>query len=341
MQIAVGTSLLQPELITLIALVAVIGDALLPVLPSGSLVIAASLLSYGHGVAPFVLVLAVGVASFLGDLALLAVVRSGSGRTFARLTRHARAASAAQRLQSALGAQMGRAAVAARFVPAGRTVLGVMIGTTPAQHAAYLRWSAVGGLMWAGYLVGLGCLNNLWLETRWIGFAVSATAAVIISTLLARAAHRSGFPGAGPGAEPGHSSLDVRNTPSVVSVSMLSASSFNATGPERSVPRAMERCAPASSLCHSSGLAASTRDSTCRRQPSASRRISRSVTPPRDHRTKVSRSVRTVRRERDEEKVAGWVKDTWPQVEAPRRRSGPSSSLRTRPDSRWTQSRFP
>ncbi|MEU3462948.1 winged helix-turn-helix domain-containing protein [Streptomyces sp. NPDC006733] len=38
--------------------------------------------------------------------------------------------------------------------------------------------------------------------------------------------------------------------------------------------------------------------------------------------------------ERDERKIVGWVKDTWPQVEAPRRRSGPSSSLRTRPDSR-------
>lgn len=45
--------------------------------------------------------------------------------------------------------------------------------------------------------------------------------------------------------------------------------------------------------------------------------------------------------ERDEEKVTGWVKDTWPQVEAPRRRSGPSSSLRTRPDSRWALPRFP
>ncbi|MEV1024905.1 winged helix-turn-helix domain-containing protein [Streptomyces sp. NPDC050264] len=38
--------------------------------------------------------------------------------------------------------------------------------------------------------------------------------------------------------------------------------------------------------------------------------------------------------ERDEEKVTGWVKDTWPQVEAPRRHSGPSSSLGTRPNSR-------
>lgn len=38
--------------------------------------------------------------------------------------------------------------------------------------------------------------------------------------------------------------------------------------------------------------------------------------------------------ERDEEKVTGWVKDTWPQVEAARRRSVPSSSSKTRPGSR-------
>ncbi|MEU7488087.1 winged helix-turn-helix domain-containing protein [Streptomyces sp. NPDC042319] len=38
--------------------------------------------------------------------------------------------------------------------------------------------------------------------------------------------------------------------------------------------------------------------------------------------------------ERKEEAVTGWVKETWPQVETPRRRSGPSSSSRTRPASR-------
>jgi transposase len=37
--------------------------------------------------------------------------------------------------------------------------------------------------------------------------------------------------------------------------------------------------------------------------------------------------------ERDTAAVAGWVKETWPQVERPRRRSGPGSSSRTRPDS--------
>ncbi|MFI1801994.1 transposase [Streptomyces sp. NPDC020379] len=38
--------------------------------------------------------------------------------------------------------------------------------------------------------------------------------------------------------------------------------------------------------------------------------------------------------ERDEGAVTGWVKDTWPQVETPRRRSMPGSSSRTRPASR-------
>ncbi|MEY9877920.1 transposase [Streptacidiphilus sp. MAP12-33] len=38
--------------------------------------------------------------------------------------------------------------------------------------------------------------------------------------------------------------------------------------------------------------------------------------------------------ERDEAAVAGWVKETWLSVEAPRRRSTPTSSSRTRPASR-------
>lgn len=38
--------------------------------------------------------------------------------------------------------------------------------------------------------------------------------------------------------------------------------------------------------------------------------------------------------ERGEEAVAGWVKETWPQVEEPWRRSTPGSSSKTKPDSR-------
>lgn len=45
--------------------------------------------------------------------------------------------------------------------------------------------------------------------------------------------------------------------------------------------------------------------------------------------------------ERNQEAVTGWVKETWPRVETPRRRSGPGCASRTKPASRWAQSRFP
>ncbi|CAG6396717.1 hypothetical protein SCOCK_450032 [Actinacidiphila cocklensis] len=38
--------------------------------------------------------------------------------------------------------------------------------------------------------------------------------------------------------------------------------------------------------------------------------------------------------ERDDSAVAGWVKETWPSAEAPRRRSMPTSSSKTMPASR-------
>ncbi|MFF6980292.1 winged helix-turn-helix domain-containing protein [Streptomyces sp. NPDC008343] len=38
--------------------------------------------------------------------------------------------------------------------------------------------------------------------------------------------------------------------------------------------------------------------------------------------------------ERDESAVTGWVKETWPQVEAPWRRSEPDSASKTKPASR-------
>ncbi|MFE0696030.1 hypothetical protein ACFXOK_09340 [Streptomyces sp. NPDC059173] len=198
MQIEVAGLLLQPELIVVVALVAVAGDALVPVLPSGSLVLAAASFSLGHGPAALALALAVASASFLGDLALLSVVRFRSGRSGTRPARHTRTAAAAEQLRDALTGRLGRTTLAARFVPGGRTMLGLVLADAPERRGAYLRWSALGGLVWAGCLVGIACLNSLWSEARWIGFAVSVPAGVVISALLARAVRRSGALTTGP-----------------------------------------------------------------------------------------------------------------------------------------------
>ncbi|MFE9700328.1 DedA family protein [Streptomyces sp. NPDC006270] len=239
MQIEAARFLLQPELIVAIALIAVMGDALVPVLPSGSLVLAAASFSLGHGPAPLALVLAVAASSFLGDLALVTVARSRSGRIGARMARHAGAAAAAQRMRDALTRRLGRATLAARFVPGGRTMLGLVLDGAPRQRRAYLRWSALGGLVWAGYLVGLGCLNGYWFDTRWVGFAVSASAGVAISATLARAVRRSGALGAEAG--PGPSSPAVRSASPAGPAPIRPSGSPRAAGRPRGVPLA-PRC---------------------------------------------------------------------------------------------------
>lgn len=190
MQIQLGALVSEPWFVTALALAAVVGDALLPFLPSGSLVIAAALLSLDHGGAPIALAIAVAVASFLGDLVVVALARGGSARADVLLERHVKLASGAGRLSRHLARRLPAATVAGRFVPAGRTVLGLTLGAVPGQRARYLRWSAVGGLAWACYLVVLGVVNGLWFETRWIGFAVSTAAAITLSACLARSLRR-------------------------------------------------------------------------------------------------------------------------------------------------------
>ncbi|MFJ7773273.1 DedA family protein [Streptomyces sp. NPDC097107] len=190
MQIQLGVFVSEPWLVTVLALVAVAGDALLPFLPSGSLVIAAALLSLDHSGAPVALAVAVAAASFLGDLFVVALARGGSSRAHALFARHAGLASFAGRMRRQLARRLPSVTVAGRFVPAGRTVLGLTLGARPGQRARYLGWSAFGGLVWACYLVGLGVMNGMWFETRWIGFAMSTAVAVTLSTCLARSLRR-------------------------------------------------------------------------------------------------------------------------------------------------------
>ncbi len=173
-------ALISSPLILAVALIAVFLDALVPVMPSGTLVLAASLWATTQEVSAVALAGPVAVASVLGDLL---VVRLAQGRTLKRPG----VAAAAGRLEQALADRLGRTTVAARFVPGGRTVLAVAVGTTTVSRRHYLAWSAAGGLLWAGYLTGLGSLNTLWFDTAWLGFAVSVAATLVIGTCLARA----------------------------------------------------------------------------------------------------------------------------------------------------------
>ncbi|MFE2105720.1 DedA family protein [Kitasatospora sp. NPDC059463] len=178
-----------------LALCAVLGDAFLPFIPSGTLVILAVLKTAQIDGAPVMLGLGVAAASFLGDLLLLRLARRGAPVVSRRLEHRPKLAASVARVQQALDERTTRAAAAmvviARFVPAGRTVLDLAIGHSPAHPHRFLRWSALAAMVWAAYIVTLGWLNSHWFETAWLSLAVSCTAATVVSTAIARVVRRN------------------------------------------------------------------------------------------------------------------------------------------------------
>ncbi|WP_329495131.1 DedA family protein [Kitasatospora herbaricolor] len=189
------TTLVGSSWICAVALFAVLGDAFLPFIPSGTLVILAVLNTARIDGAPLMLAAGVAMASFLGDLLLLSLARRGAPSVRRRLEHRPQLAASVARVQEALdGRTTGAAAaivVVARFVPAGRTVLDLAMGHSPSHPRKFLRWSALAALIWAAYIVTLGWLNSHWFDTAWLSLAVSCAAATTISAAVARVVRRN------------------------------------------------------------------------------------------------------------------------------------------------------
>ena len=195
-------SLAEAPWIYLIIGVSVLLDVFLPVLPSGVLVITAATAAAGArsaasaaavpgdqaavpGLLP--LVLCAATASFLGDLIAYRLARREGTRIARALARSRRLTAAQARLGSALTHGGGLLVVLARFAPAGRSLVSLGAGATHRRSAEFLPWSALAGLMWAGYSVGLGWFGGQWLGATWIATAVSVCALFLAGTVAAYA----------------------------------------------------------------------------------------------------------------------------------------------------------
>jgi membrane protein DedA with SNARE-associated domain len=182
-------ALLSSSWIFILAFAAVLGDAFLPFIPSGTMVIMAVLKTADLDGAPVLLALGVAIASFIGDLILLRIARRGAPWLQARLDRRPQWADATDSVQQALETRAGRTVIVARFVPAGRTILDLAVGAG-SNPRRFVRWSALAATVWAAYIVTLGWLNSHWFNTTWLSFAVSCAAATAISASIARLVRR-------------------------------------------------------------------------------------------------------------------------------------------------------
>lgn len=198
---SVGALIGSPWIYVVVAL-SVLLDVFLPVLPSGVLVITAATAAAAGttGVAAdaagaachvtevpslLALLLCAATASVLGDLAAYRLARVGGERLDRAIARSRRLTSAQERLGAALSRGGGVLVVIARFAPAGRSVVSLGAGASHRKVKEFLPWSAVAGLAWAGYSVGLGYFGAQWLGASWLGTAVSVLALFVAGSFAA------------------------------------------------------------------------------------------------------------------------------------------------------------
>ncbi|MGW1095674.1 DedA family protein [Streptomyces sp. NPDC002455] len=211
---SVGALTGSPWIYAVVAL-SVLLDVFLPVLPSGVLVITAATAAAAstttvtaaageatrHVPSLLVLTLCAATASVLGDLVAYRLAWRGGERLDRAIARSRRLTSAQERLGSALSRGGGALVVVARFAPAGRSVVSLGAGAAHRKVKEFLPWSAVAGVAWAVYSVGLGYFGGQWLGAGWLGTAVSVLALFLAGALAAvvvrRPAHASAAPAAG------------------------------------------------------------------------------------------------------------------------------------------------
>ncbi|MFJ3433923.1 DedA family protein [Streptomyces cyaneofuscatus] len=194
---SVGALTSSPWIYVVVA-VSVLLDVFLPLLPSGVLVITAATAAAagstgvnGSGDATgevpslVVLILCAATASVLGDLVAYRLAWRGGDRLDRAIARSRRLTKAQERLGAALSRGGGALVVIARFAPAGRSVVSLGAGAAHRRVRDFLPWSALAGLAWAGYSVGLGYFGGRWLGSTWFGTAVSVLALFMAGALAA------------------------------------------------------------------------------------------------------------------------------------------------------------
>lgn len=150
-----GSAWLYPALFVLTTL-----DAVVPLIPSEAVVLAAGVFAAGSGVAPNLpLVIAAAAAGvWAGDHLAYLVGRSVLGSKL--VLRSGRLRKAVAVAAGQLDKRGGRLIVGSRFVPGGRITMNLVSGMTRFPMSRFSRASALGALGWATYTVALGLIGG-------------------------------------------------------------------------------------------------------------------------------------------------------------------------------------
>ena len=170
----------------LVAIVIPALDAIFPVLPSETAVIALGVATAGSADPRIALLVACAAAgAFLGDnLCYLLGRRFGPAvrRRFFGTPKGMRARAWAERSLARFGMQL---IIVCRFIPGGRTAVTLSCGLTGYPRRRFVAATAVAAIIWALYAFFIGRIGGRAFEDNpWAGLAIAFGGSVAISALI-------------------------------------------------------------------------------------------------------------------------------------------------------------
>jgi membrane protein DedA with SNARE-associated domain len=135
-------------------------DALLPMVPSEALIIAAGVGAAAGDQSLVAVIAAASAGSFIGECTAFLVGRGFGAAVRGRLASGSSRAELFARTERTLTTRGGLILLTARYIPAGRTVAALAAGASRFPVRRYVGYSALGATMSAAYVAMLGFLGG-------------------------------------------------------------------------------------------------------------------------------------------------------------------------------------
>jgi membrane-associated protein len=161
-------------------------DALIPVLPSETAIIALGVATAGStDPRIFLLVALAALGAFLGDNLTYFAGRRLGPFIDRRVFKGDKGARRRAWAESALESYGARLIIVCRFIPGGRTAVMLVCGLVGYNHRRFMAATAVAGVIWACYAFFIGRLGGQAFESKpWAGLLLALGVALAITGLI-------------------------------------------------------------------------------------------------------------------------------------------------------------
>jgi len=170
----------------LIAILLPAFDALIPLLPSETAVIALGVATAGSADPRAVLLVALAAAgAFLGDNAAYLLGRRFGPATSKRVFSGERGARRREWAQRSLTRYGARIIIGCRFIPGGRTAITLTCGLVGYSQRRFIAATACAAVIWASYAFFVGRLGgHAFADRPWVGLLLALGLTIAVSAVI-------------------------------------------------------------------------------------------------------------------------------------------------------------